>query len=85
MYKLFSQELLPTMLRSSAQGFTYFAARVVVSVWSFVVPVLVASSGITTISAILVACILAMGVIGMFMPATTGKSLEEIEAERAAA
>lgn len=82
MYKLFSQELFPTMLRSSAQGFTYFAARIVASAWSFLVPVLLVSGGIRTIAWILVAAVLAMGVIGMFMPSTSGKSLEDIETER---
>ncbi|MBT0772896.1 MFS transporter [Kineosporia sp. J2-2] len=82
MYKLFSQELFPTMLRSSAQGFTYFAARVTASLWGLLVPVLLSASGITVISAVLVAAIAVMGVIGFFMPATTGRSLEDIELER---
>jgi len=34
-YKVFSQELFPTMLRGTAQGFTFGLARIVVGIWSF--------------------------------------------------
>src|SRR6185369_5692540 len=39
-YKVFSQELFPTLLRGTAQGLTFGAARIAVGVWSFFVPVI---------------------------------------------
>lgn len=82
-YKIFSQELFPTMLRGTAQGFTFGIARTVLGLWSFFVPTL-AATGIGPVAALLSACLLISGVVGFFfMPNTTGKSLEQIEAERA--
>ena len=83
-YKTVSQELFPTVLRGTAQGISFGAARVVLGVWSFFVPVL-ASTGIGPVAAVLTLCMLVCGVLGIFMPDTTGKSLEEIESERAPA
>lgn len=34
-YKILSQELFPTLLRGTAQGFTFAVARTVLGVWSF--------------------------------------------------
>ncbi|MFL6127002.1 MFS transporter [Actinophytocola sp.] len=85
MYKIFSQELFPTMLRGTAQGFTFGAARTILGVWSFFVPVL-ANAGIGPVAALLTVSLLVSGVVGfLFMPDTAGKSLEQIETERAAA
>ncbi|MFI5610594.1 MFS transporter [Amycolatopsis sp. NPDC051903] len=82
-YKIFSQELFPTLLRGTAQGFTFGVARTVLGVWSFFVPML-AGAGIGIIAALLVACLVISGAVGFFfMPDTSGKSLEQIEAERA--
>jgi inositol transporter-like SP family MFS transporter len=84
-YKVFSQELFPTMLRGTAQGFTFGVARTVLGVWSFLVPVL-AEAGIEPVAALLTVFLLISGVVGyFFMPDTTGKSLEAIESERAVA
>ncbi|KAA9156430.1 MFS transporter [Amycolatopsis acidicola] len=84
-YKIFSQELFPTMLRGTAQGFTFGIARTFLGIWSFFVPTL-ASAGIGPVAALLAGCLLISGVAGyFFMPNTTGKSLEQIQAERAAA
>jgi inositol transporter-like SP family MFS transporter len=82
-YKVFSQELFPTMLRGTAQGITFGVARTILGFWSFFVPVL-ARSGITTVAALLTLFLAISGVVGFFfMPDTSGKSLEQIEAERA--
>jgi inositol transporter-like SP family MFS transporter len=82
-YKVFSQELFPTMLRGTAQGFTFGVARTVLGIWSFFVPVL-ARAGIGEVAALLTVFLCVSSVVGFFfMPNTSGKSLEQIETERA--
>jgi inositol transporter-like SP family MFS transporter len=82
-YKVFSQELFPTALRSTAQGFTFGIARTILGIWSFFVPVL-AHAGIKQIAGLLTLFLAISGVVGyFFMPDTSGKSLEQIERERA--
>src|ERR687893_1204391 len=84
-YKTWSQELFPTMLRTTAQGLTFGVARALLGIWSFFVPVL-ASLSIRPVALILMIFLLISGVVGFyFMPNTAGKSLEEIEAERSGA
>jgi inositol transporter-like SP family MFS transporter len=81
-YKTWSQELFPTMLRTTAQGLTFSVARLLLGIWSFFVPVLAALS-IRPVALILMIFLLISGVVGfVFMPNTAGRSLEEIEAER---
>ncbi len=81
-YKTWSQELFPTMLRTTAQGLTFSVARLLLGIWSFFVPVL-ASLSIRPVALILMIFLLISGVVGfVFMPNTAGRSLEEIEAER---
>ncbi len=82
-YKVFSQELFPTMLRGTAQGITFGIARTILGIWSFYVPLL-ADAGIKPVATLLALFLLISGVVGyFFMPDTSGKSLEQIEAERA--
>ncbi|WP_419994074.1 MFS transporter [Streptomyces boninensis] len=84
-YKVFSQELFPTMLRGTAQGITFGVARTCLGVWSFFVPTL-ADAGIETVAALLSLFLIISGGIGyFFMPNTSGKALEQIESERATA
>ena len=81
-YKVFSQELFPTMLRGTAQGFTFGAARIIVGVWSFFVPQ-ISNHGIGLLASLLTAFLVISGGVGyFFMPDTSGKSLEQIETER---
>ena len=80
-YKVWSQELFPTMLRTTAQGITFAIARTCLGIWSFFVPV-IAETGFEGVALILVIFLSISGVVGLlFMPNTAGKSLEEIEAE----
>jgi inositol transporter-like SP family MFS transporter len=81
-YKTVSQELFPTTLRGTAQGISFGVARVFLGIWSFFVPTL-AETGITAVAGFLTFCLFVCGVIGMFMPNTTGKSLDRLEEERA--
>jgi len=84
-YKVFSQELFPTMLRGTAQGFTFGVARTLLGVWSFFVPLLAAVE-IGPVALLLTAFLIVSGVVGyFFMPDTVGKSLEQIESERGTA
>ena len=81
-YKTWSQELFPTMLRTTAQGLTFGIARLLLGIWSFFVPVL-AELSFRPVALILTIFLTISGVVGfLFMPNTAGKSLEEIEAER---
>ncbi|HVU32586.1 MAG TPA: MFS transporter [Opitutaceae bacterium] len=81
-YKVFSQELFPTMLRGTAQGFTFGVARVAVGVWSFFVPRL-SHNGVGTLATLLTVFLVISGAAGFFfMPDTSGKSLEQIQLER---
>jgi inositol transporter-like SP family MFS transporter len=83
-YKLVSQELFPTRLRTTAQGVTFGVARVLLGIWSFFVPLLAAVS-IGPLAALLAFFLLISGIVGYaWMPNTAGKSLAQIESERAA-
>jgi len=82
-YKVFSQELFPTLLRGTAQGLTFGVARTMLGIWSFFVPVL-AGAGIRPVAGLLMVFLAISGGVGFwFMPDTSGKTLEQIEMERA--
>lgn len=81
-YKVFSQELFPTMLRGTAQGFTFGFARIAVGIWSVFVPML-SRDGVGPLATFLTLFLVISGAVGFFfMPNTSGKSLEQIEQER---
>lgn len=85
-YKVFSQELFPTMHRGTAQGITFGVARLLLGIWSFIAPTLIneANPNFHALAFMLTAFLVVSGVVGFFwMPNTSGKSLEQIESERA--
>ena len=83
-FQLWSAEQFPTLVRSTAQGVTFAIVRIGLGLWSFFVPVLT-STGFTTLAWILTGFLVASGLVGiLWAPRNEGKSLEQIEAERAA-
>jgi MFS transporter, SP family, inositol transporter len=83
-FQLWSSEMFPTALRATAQGLMFAVVRIVLGVFSFFVPALVAT-GFHTLAWILVGFLAISGVIGfVWAPRNEGKSLEQLEAERAA-
>jgi len=83
-FQLWSSELFPTLNRSTAQGITFAVVRIGLGIFSFFVPLLTAT-GFQTLAWILVGFLAASGIIGtIWAPRHEGKSLEEIEAARAA-
>jgi MFS transporter, SP family, inositol transporter len=81
-YQLWSAELFPTLLRTTAQGVTFAVARVGLGLWSLFVPALAATQ-FTSLVWILIGFLLISSLIGViWAPRNEGKSLEQIEAER---
>ena len=84
-FQLWSAELFPTILRSTAQGITFAVVRIGLGFWSFFVPLLTAT-GFTTLAWILTGFLVLSGLIGtIWAPRHEGMSLEEIEEKRRAA
>jgi inositol transporter-like SP family MFS transporter len=83
-FQLWSAEMFPTLLRSTAQGLMFAIVRISLGLWSFFVPVLTAT-GFHTLAWILTGFLVVSGVIGFLgAPRNEGKSLETLEAERRA-
>jgi MFS transporter, SP family, inositol transporter len=81
-FQLWSAELFPTLLRSTAQGFTFAVVRIGLGIFSFFVPALTAT-GFTTLAWILTGFLVISGLIGViWAPSYEGKSLKEIENKR---
>ncbi|MBS0482888.1 MAG: MFS transporter [Proteobacteria bacterium] len=84
-FQLWSAEMFPTMLRSTAQGLCFAVVRIGLGLFSFFVPMLTAT-GFTTLAWILTGFLGTSGIIGaLWAPRNAGKSLEQLEAERQAA
>lgn len=82
-FQLWSAELFPTAVRSTAQGITFAVVRVGLGIFSFFVPMLT-SVGFHTLAWILVGFLIVSGLVGfIWAPRNEGKSLEALEAERA--
>lgn len=81
-FQLWSAELFPTSIRSTAQGLAFAIVRIGLGIWSLAVPSL-AANNFTTLAWILTGFLVISGVIGMiWAPSNAGKSLEQLEAER---
>lgn len=81
-FQLWSAELFPTAIRSTAQGVTFAVVRVGLGIWSLAVPAL-ASNDFQTLAWILTGFLVASGLIGyVWAPRNEGKSLEQLAAER---
>ncbi len=77
-FQLWSAELFPTAIRSTAQGLTFAIVRIGLGIWSLAVPAL-ASNSMTTLAWILTGFLVASGLIGwLWAPRNEGKSLEAI-------
>jgi MFS transporter, SP family, inositol transporter len=82
-FQLWSCEMFPTMLRSTAQGIAFAVVRIGLGIFSFFVPMLTAT-GFTTLAWILTGFLAASGIVGLiWAPRNEGKSLAQLEAERA--
>jgi MFS transporter, SP family, inositol transporter len=81
-FQLWSAELFPTLIRSTAQGITFAVVRIGLGLWSFFVPVLT-KTGFTQLAWILTGFLIVSGLIGtIWAPRNEGKSLEEIQEAR---
>ncbi len=82
-FQLWSSEMFPTALRSTAQGFCFAVVRICLGIFSFYVPLL-EGLGFKTLAIVLTGFLVISGVIGwLWAPRNEGKSLEQLEAERA--
>lgn len=81
-FQLWSAELFPTLVRSTAQGLIFAVVRIGLGIWSFFVPLLTAT-GFAELAWILAGFVALSSLIGFVgAPRNEGKSLVQIEAER---
>lgn len=81
-FQLWSAEMFPTAIRSTAQGLAFAIVRIGLGIWSIAVPSL-ASSNFTELAWILTGFLIVSGVVGViWAPRNEGKSLEQLDAER---
>ncbi len=84
-FQLWSAEMFPTALRSTAQGVSFAIVRISLGVFSFFVPVL-ASTDFTVLAWILTGFLVVSAAVGwLWAPNNAGKSLEDIQREQQAA
>jgi inositol transporter-like SP family MFS transporter len=80
-FQLWSAEMFPTMLRSTAQGVCFAIVRVSLGVFSFFVPMLNAM-GFGKLAVILTGFLIVSGVIGwIWAPRNEGKTLDQLGIE----
>jgi len=79
-YKVWSQELFPTLVRSSAQGSTIFITRALTAGFAFVTPA-IAQANVSALLAILVGLNAAAGLVGYFWVAKLPKVSQQEDAQ----
>lgn len=83
-FQLWSSEMFPTALRSTAQGVMFAVVRILLGAFTFFVPALTAT-GFSTLAWILTGFLATSGLIGyIWAPRNEGTSLEELEARMSA-
>jgi inositol transporter-like SP family MFS transporter len=81
-FQLWSAEMFPTALRSTAQGLSFAIVRIGLGIFSFFVPML-AAFDFTILAWILTGFLAISAVIGwLWAPSNAGKSLEQIQREQ---
>jgi inositol transporter-like SP family MFS transporter len=79
LFQLWSGEMFPTLLRSTAQGFMFGVVRVALGGWSLLLPT-VTQAGFRTLAIVLALMLIVSGVVGIAMaPRGTSRDLEEDE------
>jgi inositol transporter-like SP family MFS transporter len=80
-FQLWSGEMFPTRLRSTAQGLMFAIVRIGLGIWSFFVPAITAA-GFHTLAWILTGFLVVSALLGLFFaPSNAGKSLDELHPE----
>jgi inositol transporter-like SP family MFS transporter len=83
-FQLWSAEMFPTALRSTAQGLCFAVVRIGLGIFSFFVPLL-AATDFTALAWILTGFLTISALVGwLWAPNNAGKSLEDIAREQAA-
>jgi inositol transporter-like SP family MFS transporter len=83
-YSVWASELFATRYRATAQGVLFFAARVAVGLLSYVFPTLLAARGVPFVGTLMLLFLGVALVVGaVWAPDTQGKTLDDIERERA--
>ncbi|MCB2076809.1 MAG: MFS transporter [Novosphingobium sp.] len=83
-FQLWSAEMFPTALRSTAQGLCFAIVRIALGIFSFFVPLL-ASTDFTVLAWILTGFLAISALVGLiWAPSNAGKSLEQIQREQQA-
>ncbi|MDO4586726.1 MAG: MFS transporter [Planctomycetia bacterium] len=81
-YQLWCGELFPAYYRSSAQGFTFFAARLSLMVWSYFLPGLIKHNYHLAFAIMVAFAVISLMVGTIWTPKTSGKTLDQITEER---
>lgn len=84
-FQLWSGEMFPTLMRSTAQGLSFAVVRIGLGIWSFYVPT-ISKTGFHTLGWILTGFVAASALLGLlFAPSNAGKSLDQLESEQSTA
>ena len=83
-FQLWSAEMFPTALRSTAQGLCFAIVRITLGIFSFFVPMM-AAADFTVLAWILTGFLAISAIVGwLWAPNNAGKSLEQIQREQGA-